>query len=249
MELELMRVAADLFCEKGYRATTICDLAAAAGISQATFYAYFPSKEEILRRLYYHVLSYAQNALKQAIAEDLSATDKLRRMIRQHINLAISHRALVQVFYTQEHNLPRDMRALVKKKVQAYNKMAEQVLAEGIKRGVFLPLPPKLLLHAVLGTCNWLYQWYHPGGRWTPDTITEAFIRVLESGYLCPEPKSGSDALLTEVQALRDEVGQLRSMLLTYTGGPSLGSRERIPRAHKVREASGTKARRFLTTE
>jgi AcrR family transcriptional regulator len=50
MESELMRVAADLFCEKGYRATTISDLAAAAGISHATFYSYFRSKEELLRR-------------------------------------------------------------------------------------------------------------------------------------------------------------------------------------------------------
>jgi hypothetical protein len=165
--------------------------------------------------------------LKQAIAEDLPAADKLRRIIRQHINLLITRRALVQVFYTQEHNLPRDMRALAKKKVRAYNKMAEEVFAAGIKQGVFLPLPPKLLLHAVLGTCNWLYQWYHVGGRWTPDTITDAFIRVLESGYLSPKPKSGTDALLTEVQALREEVGQLRSMLLTSADGPSARPRQR----------------------
>ncbi len=40
-----------LFVEKGYEATTLDEIAAAAGISRRTFFYYFKSKDEILLSL------------------------------------------------------------------------------------------------------------------------------------------------------------------------------------------------------
>ena len=39
VEAEILRAAADIFSERGYRATTLDDLAAAAGISRAWNFA------------------------------------------------------------------------------------------------------------------------------------------------------------------------------------------------------------------
>ena len=41
--------ALELFTEKGYAATTIDDIAAAAGTTRATFYAYYPSRVDLMR--------------------------------------------------------------------------------------------------------------------------------------------------------------------------------------------------------
>jgi AcrR family transcriptional regulator len=41
--------ALTLFTEKGYVATTIDDIAAAAGTTRATFYAYYPSRVDLMR--------------------------------------------------------------------------------------------------------------------------------------------------------------------------------------------------------
>ncbi len=48
----IFRAAATLFAERGYGATTIDDIARAAGITVPTFYAYVPSKADLMVALY-----------------------------------------------------------------------------------------------------------------------------------------------------------------------------------------------------
>ena len=47
----LMTAALELFENKGYAATTVDDIATAAGTTRATFYAYFPSRSELMKAL------------------------------------------------------------------------------------------------------------------------------------------------------------------------------------------------------
>lgn len=50
MEQRLYDAALTLFCELGYKQTTLSDIAAEAGTSTRTLYNYFPTKESILRK-------------------------------------------------------------------------------------------------------------------------------------------------------------------------------------------------------
>ena len=44
----LLRSALDLFTRNGYEQTTVAEIAAAAGVSQMTFFRYFPSKQAVV---------------------------------------------------------------------------------------------------------------------------------------------------------------------------------------------------------
>lgn len=44
----LVEAAVRLFRDKGYKATTVAEIAAAAGVSTKTYFNYFPSKEDVL---------------------------------------------------------------------------------------------------------------------------------------------------------------------------------------------------------
>jgi len=48
---EIIRVAFDLFAKSGYEAVSMDSVAAAAGVSRATLFNYFPQKELILREI------------------------------------------------------------------------------------------------------------------------------------------------------------------------------------------------------
>jgi AcrR family transcriptional regulator len=47
----LMTAALELFENKGYATTTVDDIATAAGTTRATFYAYFPSRSQLMKAL------------------------------------------------------------------------------------------------------------------------------------------------------------------------------------------------------
>lgn len=48
---KLLKAAEKLFAEKGFQSTKVSEIVAHAGLTQAAFYLYFASKEEILQHL------------------------------------------------------------------------------------------------------------------------------------------------------------------------------------------------------
>jgi AcrR family transcriptional regulator len=76
----IIKVALDLFAERGYEQTTIADIAEAAEVSPRTIFAYFPSKEDIVFCDFPEI----QERLAQALRErpdGATALDALRDFI------------------------------------------------------------------------------------------------------------------------------------------------------------------------
>lgn len=75
---DILRVAAELFADKGYSAATVNDVVTHAGIAKGTFYYYFASKDALLEALIDEQMG-AMIELARATVEreDLSATEKL----------------------------------------------------------------------------------------------------------------------------------------------------------------------------
>jgi AcrR family transcriptional regulator len=76
----IVEAAMGLFAERGYHATTIPDIAAAAEVAPRTFFSYFPSKEAVV----FHNLDRDLDALASALRDRLpgeTAFDALRRWI------------------------------------------------------------------------------------------------------------------------------------------------------------------------
>jgi AcrR family transcriptional regulator len=181
---QILRTAADLFRESGYRATTLDDIAGRLGMSKATLYAYFRAKEEILAAISRETIERFTRELEIVLRSDLSPADKLRRVVRGHVRSVIANRSFLAVFFSEETNLPaRFARALAAQK-NRYDTGVESVIVEGIRRGVFRDLPPRLVVFGLLGMVNWLYKWYDPRGRWGAEEISAAFLAIVEGGLL-----------------------------------------------------------------
>lgn len=181
---QILRTAADLFRERGFRATTLDDIAARLGMSKASLYTHFRAKEEMLAAISRETIDSFTRELGLVLASDLSPEDKLRRIVREHVRFAIANRSFLTVFFTEETYLPAQFARILAARKDRYDKGVESVIADGIRRGVFRDVPPRLVVFGLLGMVNWLYKWYNPRGRWGAEEIASAFLSVVEEGIL-----------------------------------------------------------------
>ncbi len=209
-EESILQAAASCFGEQGYRATTLETVAERLGISRVTLYRYCPSKEELLIRVFERSIAIFQRGLQQICAQDVPAEEKLRQIIRHQIRLMADHRNFLSVFFSEEGNLPPEMARRARTERRVYDELIEGVIREGIEAGRLAPLPPKLLSFALLGMCNWLYQWYQPEGSLSADEVARIFITLVEHGYLDNEPQQ---EVLKRLERVETSLAELRQHL------------------------------------
>ena len=183
---KIVDTAAELFHKKGYRSTTLDDIAKELGVTQAALYHYVPSKEKLLSLIYIQVLENSLQGINAIWHKDLAPDEKLRLILQNHIKgIIIQSLSMMSVFFSEENQLPElDFRKIQEEK-RKYNDIIEKVLEEGMAQGLFRKADPKLHAQGIIGMCNWIYKWYKPGHTaYSPDEIAEHLGALLEKGYL-----------------------------------------------------------------
>jgi len=206
-EEAILQAAADCFGEQGYRATTLETIAERLGISRVTLYRYCPSKEELLIRVFERSIAIFQRDLRQICSQPIAPEEKLRQIIRHQVRLMADHRNFLTVFFSEESNLPQEIAKRARAERRVYDGLIEDVIAAGIKTGRLAPLPAKLVSFAILGMCNWLYQWYQPEGPLSADEVARNFIQLLEQGYLRADPQQ---EILQRLERVESALSNLR---------------------------------------
>jgi AcrR family transcriptional regulator len=123
--------ALSLVRERGYDAATIDEIARRADVSQPTFYAYYPSKDAILRE---HALSGFRPLIAEELGSEGTVVERMRRYLR-----AISKRISAdrQVWYaiavSNAYNPVRDPDLL--RASDASTRIVEAIIGEGQRRG------------------------------------------------------------------------------------------------------------------
>lgn len=182
--------AADMFSKRGYRATSMNEIATGVGLSKPTLYHYFRNKEEILVRLYEEVMAEAVESATMIAASVDDPLEALRRMLVHRVQSTCERQAMYKVFFEEEAELPTDLIHSVVDQRREY----ERIFRGQVQRyldSVESPPPsaPPLDLTVVVNTClgaaNWVYKWYRSDGRLTPeqlgDQIATYVLRPLSS--------------------------------------------------------------------
>ena len=193
---KIIDVAASLFCKKGYQSTSLDDVAKIIGISKAGIYHYVSSKDDLLSIIYLQAFEKIFQDTYEISAMDLAPDEKLRRVIRNHIkNIIVKDISMFSVFFSEESQLPEKDFQKIREEKKRYTRIIEQIVEEGIAKGQFRDLDPKLQAYAILGMCNWIYKWYRSERTLhDPETIADHFITLLESGYLKREGEDVSQS-------------------------------------------------------
>ncbi|MBI3801276.1 MAG: TetR/AcrR family transcriptional regulator [Deltaproteobacteria bacterium] len=226
-EESILQAAAACFGEQGYRATTLEAVAERLGIYRVTLYRYCPSKEELLIRVFERSIAIFQRGLQQICTQDVPPEEKLRQIIRHQIRLMADHRNFLSVFFSEEGNLPPEMARRARTERRVYDELIEGVIHEGVEAGHLAPLPAKLVSFALLGMCNWLYQWYQPEGSLSVDEVARIFITLVEHGYLSHDPQQEILKRLEQVETSLAELSRQLAPAAVSSASPQIHMSER----------------------
>lgn len=184
-EQEIISVAARLFKEKGYRATTLEDIAAAVGMLKGSLYYYFRSKEELLYLVVRDPIRQAYCKLDEIVNSDVPVVTKIARAITNHIESFHEHYPHIAVYL---HDYPHMMQQLQKNTIETpkhYQRLWAELLQQGVESGALRnDLHVKITGYAVLGMCNWVYRWYNPHGALSAQEIAEIFTKLVLEGLI-----------------------------------------------------------------
>jgi AcrR family transcriptional regulator len=179
--LDILRAAGRTFRERGFAATGMREIAAAADISPANLYNYFQGKQELLFFCQDKSLDRMLEALEKARRSRWSAEEKVRSVIESHLRCVLDEVDGSAAHLVTE-GVARGMQQRLVAKRDRYERGLCKMVAAGVESGEFAECEPALVVRAVLGALNWTVQWFRPEGSLTPGQIAGEFGRYLTRG-------------------------------------------------------------------
>src|SRR5689334_16589662 len=192
---EIIEAAARVFAERGFHGATTQDIADVLGIRQASLYHYFPSKEGALEMVCLYGGAGFVEVAKAIAAGPGSAADRLARLIKAHLAPLIDRSDFVRVFLNERQHLPTESRRRIGKLSRGLERIFEDVLKEGVRRGEFRSdLDTRLAVLGILGMANAVANWYR-SEEVAIDRISAEFARLIVAGVVKrPKPPRRSIA-------------------------------------------------------
>jgi AcrR family transcriptional regulator len=177
---EVIRVAARVFAERGYHATTMQDLAEATGLAAGGLYHYIGSKERLLIAICDDLMQPLLEAAQDVLADEPTGADALRALLRLWVAHVVERREHMLVFGQERHVIEREpqWREVVRRR-KAFERLLDDVLARGEADGTLRFADRRLALLALLGMVNHTPQWYRPRGRLGPREVADGFFGLV----------------------------------------------------------------------
>lgn len=172
-EQEIVAAAGRIFREKGYHATSVRDIAESVGLLKGSLYHYIRSKEELLARLFDGLLEDTVRELEGIVARGGDPDVKLGAMVRAYAASVMANHDAVGLYLRESRALPAAELAKLGARRRRMRALFTDVIAEGAQDGTFTVGDTKIAALAILGGCNWLYEWYRPRGRLDADAIAD----------------------------------------------------------------------------
>lgn len=184
---EVIERAVAVFSARGYRGTSMNDIAEAVGLSKSTLYHYFKGKEDLLVAIYEEVLEDNVLAAQRILDRSLSTQDELSEMMVDRVVYTCKNRRILQIFFEEEAELPRRLMPTVLASRHAYEAVMTGLIDRGVAEGVFvISTSSTIVANSFLGAANWIYKWYQPRGPKSPQELGEEVADLLMRSIAAP---------------------------------------------------------------
>lgn len=181
---ELLQIAAELFATKGFKNTTVRDIAEAAGILSGSLYHHFDSKESMVDE----ILSSFQEELfgkySEILADTADPRAKLEAAVRVSFEAIDKRRNEVAIFQNEAAFLGTfDRFDYLAERNRQSRDVWLTLLGEGVQSGALRQNLDVELVYRFIRDTVWVaVRWYRPGGKLTHHVVADQYLTILLDG-------------------------------------------------------------------
>lgn len=181
--VKIVNAALKLCNRKGFASMTLRDLSKESGLSMGALYAYFASKDELLRILQRQGSSVVMRVLQGQIEGIDDPRARLRRAIHTHLYLSEVMQPWFYFSYMETKNFPKEEH---KKAIEAElytEKILVDIIEDGSEKGIFKPVSTELLAAVIKAMLQdwYLKRWKYSGRKVSVEEYAAFLVDFIES--------------------------------------------------------------------
>jgi len=186
---DMVAIAAELFAQKGYRATTVREIADAAGILSGSLYHHFDSKESIGDEILSGFINEVLADYRSAVVEAADPRAALEQIVRTTSRTLAQHRAALTMLQNDWNYFASQPRfAYMPKALREIERIWIGQLDAGKQAGLFRADLDTKLTYRLLQDVLWIpAQWRRTRG-YSTDQVIDGFLRILFEGIATAAP-------------------------------------------------------------
>jgi len=143
---QLVAVALDLFAQRGYRSTTMDDIAEAAGVTKPLVYQHFSSKRALYLELVNSIAQELLVAVRSAVVQADGPRQQVEMGFSAYFRLVVSREAEFRLLYGRDHADDKELGRALRTVEDAIAEAIEPLIAAGLDDD-----HRRLLAYAVVG--------------------------------------------------------------------------------------------------
>jgi TetR/AcrR family transcriptional regulator, cholesterol catabolism regulator len=219
---ELLRIAAEVFAERGFERTKVSDIAKRAGIVPGSIYHYFRSKEDIYGRLMEWIL---QGRQLETLPDDLPPLAHLVAFVRTRTE-QFGRYPLETGLLRRSVSLDGELGEWGRRHARNQFDQLRRIIVQGQRAGVFRPGDPDIITRLLTASFADLMEWYRPEGRVVVDDLVDEVVAFVVSA-VTGRPSDETIAAESDNGAAskRGKMESAAAVKATRTGQDRAGSR------------------------
>ena len=133
---KILDAASVEIAHSGYYGTTVSAIAKRAGVADGTIYLYFKNKESVLVSIFERAMQRIIDEARPIVADrDLSAQDKLRRLVELHLSLVGMDRDMAVVLQVELRHSLHFLELFSRSRIREYLGLIAEVVEQGKREG------------------------------------------------------------------------------------------------------------------
>ncbi|MGU3497148.1 TetR/AcrR family transcriptional regulator [Xanthobacteraceae bacterium A53D] len=177
--------AVNLFQTKGFRATSMNEIALACGVSKPALYHYFRDKSHLLETLYADVTAEFFLTMEKLAHATEGASERLRKLVELQTVYNIENRSFLTIFWRERHEFDELSRRSLAAREREFEAWVMHIIEEGQASGEFRKQDPRIAMMAVLGLLSTVHRWAPHAGK-TADEVARELGSIIVDGVAAP---------------------------------------------------------------